>query len=202
MVASKAIEQGRAPQDESNHCEEHADSRWETCACRQIERQVKQEHRNHTKVHVIVPLVVSNVEQVRLARLLLQLITSALIIGIIHLLKPVGRFLFQIELPLRHGFGELGILLRILTADLKRVRNAMAVPRSEVVGRRGNAHKIGPHEEKRRDEHDLNRDRADDSSLRELWPASNAHAVNARTRSEEIRKRQDADHAEKAKEVE
>ena len=78
----------------------------------------------------------------------------------------------------------------------------MAVPRSEVVGRRGNAHKVGPHEEKRRDEHDFDRDRTDDSPFRELRPTNNAHTVNTRTGSEEIGKRQDSDHAEKAKEVE
>ena len=142
MIAGKTIKQGRAPQNEGDHRYEHADCRGETCACRQIERQVKQQHRNHAKVHVIVPLVVSDVEQIRLARLLLQLVTSTLVIGVVHLLKPIGRLLFQIELTLRHGFGEFGILLRVLATDLERVRNAVAIPRPEVVGRRGNAHKV------------------------------------------------------------
>ena len=60
-------------------------------ASEQIERQVEHEHGNHAEVHVVMPVAVGNVEQVLLARFLLQLVTGALIVRVVHFLKPLRR---------------------------------------------------------------------------------------------------------------
>ena len=49
-----------------------------------------------------MPVVVGNVEEVLLARFLLQLIAGALVVRVVHFLKPLWRGFLQVQLAMGH----------------------------------------------------------------------------------------------------
>ena len=73
-------------------------------------------------------LVIGNVEQIRLARFLLKLVTGAAVIRLVHLFQPVRRLFLEVELAIGKRLSKHGILLGVLAAHLEHVDDAFLVP--------------------------------------------------------------------------
>ena len=151
---------------------------------------------------VVVPIVIGDIEQVLLACFLLQLIAGALVVRVIHFLQPLRWGFLQIQLPMSHGLGQLGILLGVFTADLERVGNAGTIPRTGVVRAGGNTNQVRPHEQIRAEQHDLEGNGGDERSFRLTGIADDADTVDGRLRTENERKRQDTQREQEASLVE
>ena len=202
MVAGESVEKGRGPQDEQQRHDEHADGRGEIGPGEQIEGQVEQQHRHHAEVDVVVPVVVGHIEQVGLAGLLLGLVAGALVVGILHVLEPLGRLLLQIQLAFGHGLGQHGVLLGVVAAHLEGVHERRAVPSAVVVGRGGHAHEVRAVEEERRRKRQLDGHGEDDARLRLARVLDNANAVDGRLGTERVAQKQQPENGHKAQRVE
>ena len=202
MIACEPVKQSGTAQHEHDDDYEHTDGRREIRASEQIERQVEHEHGNHAEVHVVMPIMVGNVEQVLLARFLLQLIASALVIRVIHFLEPLGRGFLQVQPPMSHRHGQLGILLCVFTADLERVGDAGAIPRAGIVRACGDANQVRAHEQIGTEQYDLDSHSRDQRGLRLTRIANDADAVDGRLRTEDECKRQNAQSEQETRLVE
>ena len=202
MIAREPVEQSRTTQHEHDDGHEHADSRREIRPGQQIERQVEHKHGNHAEVHIVMPVVVGNVEEVLLARFLLQLIAGALVVRIVHFLKPLRWGFLQVQLAMSHGFGKLGVLLSILTADFERVGDTGAIPRPGIVGAGSNTYQVRAHKQIGAEQHDLDSHGGDQRSLGFTRIANDADAVDGRLRTEDERKCQNTQREQEARLVE
>ena len=61
VVAGKAVKQRRKARDEKRHANEHADRRGEIRSRDKVERQVEQQYRHYTEVHVIMAFVICGI---------------------------------------------------------------------------------------------------------------------------------------------
>ncbi len=202
MEPCEPVQQRRAADREGGDREQHAYRRGEAGPRQQIERQIEQDHRHDAEVDVVMPVVVGDVEQVVLPRRLLQLVARPAIVGVVHLLEPVGRLLLEVELALGHRFGELGVLLGVVAAHLEGVGDAVAVPRAAVIAARRHAHQVGAEEHVRADQEQLDHERRDDDALGELRMGVDADAVDRRLGAERASEQQDARRDQKPRHVE
>ena len=202
MIAREPVKQRRTAQHEHDDGYEHADSCGEIRTGYQIERQVKHEYGHYAEIHIVVPIVIGNVEQVILARFLLQLVAGALVVRVVHFLEPLRRGFFQVQLPMSHRLGQLGILLGVFTADLERVGDAGTIPRAGIVRAGGDADQVRPHEQIRAEQHDLDSHGGDERSFGLTGVAHDADAVDGRLRTEDERKRQDTQREQEARLIE
>ena len=202
VVAREPVQQRRASQHERHDGDQHADGRGEIRARQQVERQVEQYDRHHAEVHVVVPVIIRHVEKIGLSRLLLHLVARALVVGVVGVLQPLRRLLLQVQLAVSHGLRQFRVLLRVVTAHLEYVDQALAVPRAAVVALRGHAHEIRSQEQERAQQTHLDSHRCDDGGLRLARLADDADAVDGRARTERERQRQQAHADEEARRVE
>ena len=91
-----------------------------------------------------------------------------------------------------HGFGKLGVLLSILTANFKCVGDAGAIPGAGIVRAGSDAYQVRAHEQIGTEQHDLDCHGGDKRGFRLTGIANDADAVNSRLRTEDERKRQNA----------
>ena len=202
VVAGEAVEQRRTAQHEREHGHKHPDGRWEIRSGQQIERQVEQKDRHHAEVHVVMAIVVGHIKKVLLARFLLRLVARPLVVGVAHVLQPLGRLLFEVQLPMRHRLRQFGVLLGVVAAHLEHVHEAHAVPRAAVVVFRRHAHKVRSQEQIRAEQAHLKRHSCDDDRFRATRRIDDADAVDDRARPKRERERQDPQREGKAHRVE
>ena len=101
-----------------------------------------------------------------------------------------------------HGFGKLGILLCVFTADLERVGDAGAIPRAGIVRACGDANQVRAHEQIGTEQYDLDSHGRDQRGLRLTRIANDADAVDGRLRTEDECKRQNAQSEQETRLVE